>query len=110
MTYRPPPIGPKQLEVTGPARYDIDDALGYIARTAGTDVALRFADRIDAELSRLAELGHGGAPRDWLSPGLRFTTIARYSVYFRVTETALIVVRFLHGARDLSGIGFDPED
>ena len=43
----PAPLGPKTLVVLAPARADIDEQLAYIARTAGLDVALRFADAID---------------------------------------------------------------
>jgi plasmid stabilization system protein ParE len=107
MPTRPPPIGPKHLDITALARADIDEALGYIAREAGLDNALRFADQIDKHLYRLAELGHSGASREWISPGLRLTTIGSYSVYFRVTTTETIIVRFLRGSRDISEIEFD---
>lgn len=110
MTSRPPPIGPKHLDITGPARADIDEALAYIAREAGLDTALRFADQIDQQLYRLAELGHAGVSREWISPGLRLTLIGSYSVYFRVTPTATIIVRFLRGSRDISKVEFGADD
>ena len=109
MGYRPPPIGPKTLHVTAPARADIDDALAYLASTAGIDTALRFAEQIDAELYRLADLGHGGASREWLSPGLRLSVLGSYSIYFRVTPTEMIIVRFVRGSRDLASIAFDAD-
>lgn len=33
--------------------------------------------------------------------------LARYRVYFRVTETETRIVRFLHAARNIDPIGFD---
>jgi toxin ParE1/3/4 len=107
MPYRPPPLGPKQLHVTNPARADIDEALAYLAREASLPTALRFADRIGKELARLADIGHAGVSRDWLSPGLRMTIIGRYCVYFRVTLTETRIIRFLHGSRDVSQIIFE---
>lgn len=107
MAYRPPPIGPKTLSVTAPARRDIDEILDRLVREAGIGVALSFADRIDAELFRLADIGHGGVSRDWLSPGLRLTMIGRFSVYFRVTESETRIVRVLRGTQDLGEIDFD---
>ena len=77
MPHRPPPPGSKHLQVTTPARTDIDDALAYLAREAGLQVALDFSDRIDEALVKLADVGHSGVSCKWLSPGLRMTTIAR---------------------------------
>ena len=104
MPYRPPPLGPKQLHITTPARADIDEALAYLATEAGLQVALDFADRIDALMFRLADVGHSGVSREWLSPGLRMTTIGRYCVYFRISQTETRIIRFLHGSRDISAI------
>ncbi len=107
MPYRPPPLGPKHLHVTDPARADIDDALAHLAREAGLQVAMDFADRIDVALFKLAAIGHAGVARDWLSPGLRMTTLARYCIYFRVTPTETRIIRVLHGSRDVSQVNFD---
>jgi toxin ParE1/3/4 len=109
MSYRPAPLGPKQLHVTGPARADIDDALAYLAREASLQVALDFADRIDQTLSQLANVGHSGVSREWLSPGLRMTTLTRYCIYFRVTPTETRIIRFLQGSRDISQITFSED-
>lgn len=106
MPTRPPPLGPKLLHVTAPARADIDEALTYLATKAGLQVALNFADRIDDLMFRLADVGHSGVSREWLSPGLRMTTLGRYCVYFRVTVTETRIIRFLHGSRDVSSIIF----
>lgn len=110
MPYRPPPLGPKQLHVTAPARTDIDEALAHLAETAGLQVALSFAEQIDAHLFRLSDVGHAGVSREWLSAGLRMTTLGRYCIYFRVTPTETRIIRFLHGARDVGQIDFATED
>ncbi len=109
MTYRPPSIGPKKLVLTGPASSDINAILDYLAREAGVETALRFADKIDAELAKLAFVGHAGVSREWLSPGLRLTIIGSYVVYFRVTESETRIVRVLHGARDIASLDFDAD-
>jgi toxin ParE1/3/4 len=107
MTTTPPPLGPKTLHVTNPARADIDEALDYLAREASVRVALDFADEIGRSLANLADLGHSGVSREWLSPGLRMTTVGRYCVYFRLTHTETRIIRVLHGARDVSQVIFD---
>lgn len=110
MAQRPAPLGPKLLVVTDPARADIDDVIDHIAQEADDDTAMRFLDRIDAELARLAWLGHSGVSREWLKPGLRLTVMGNYCIYFRVTPTETVILRFVHGARDLGGIDFEPKD
>jgi plasmid stabilization system protein ParE len=106
MTKLPVPLGQKTLVLSGPARNDISATISYVSRDAGIDKAIYLADLFDRELAKLARIGHSGASREWLSPGLRLTVIGQYSVYFRVTETKTTVVRVLMGARDLQGIDF----
>jgi toxin ParE1/3/4 len=111
MSREPPALGPKRLSLTRAAEADIDAIIDYIASEAGVEIAARFADRIDVELAQLAELGHGGVSREWVSPGLRLTTIGVYCIYFRISPNETLIVWVLHGSRDVSHIGFDgPSD
>ena len=107
MAHPPAPLGPKTLVVTGPARADIDGQLDYLARQRGIDIALRFAETIDAELDNLAQLGHSGVSREWLSPGPRMTVLGDRCIYVRVTATETRIVRFLRSSRDASHLPFD---
>lgn len=105
-----PPLGPKTLRLTRAAEADFDGIIDYIDNEAGEDIAQRFADALDAELVKLAHLGHGGVSREAVSPGLRLTVFGNYCIYFRLTDDETIVVRILHGARDISPLSFDAED
>lgn len=102
-----PTLGPKVLRLTRAAEADLDSIIDYIADEAGVDIATKFAERIDAELANLAELGHGGTSRKWVSPGLRLTMIGAYCIYFRVSQNDTLIVRVLHGSRDVSQFSFD---
>lgn len=104
MAYRPPPIGPKVLRFSASADADIDEIVQDLKRGLGLSVAQRLAVGLDANLARLARLGHAGISRDWISPGLRLRVFGIYSIYFRVTEGHMFVVRVLLGSRLL-----DPE-
>jgi toxin ParE1/3/4 len=106
MTKRPR-LGRKTLAVTAPAQRDLDDILDYLADTAGVEVALRFTDHLDAELSRLAWTGHSGVDREALSPGLRLTIVGNYSVYFRVSDTETRIIHVVRGSRDLRTLDFE---
>lgn len=105
-----PPLGPKTLRVTRAADADLNEIIDYLEEEAGTAVAGRFADRLDAELAKLAHLGHSGVSREWIGPGLRLTIFASYCIYFRLTDDETIVVRVLHASRDVSQIPFESED
>lgn len=107
MPHESPALGPKTLRLTRAAEADLDEISDHIADEAGVEIATRFADRIDTELTKLAELGHSGASREWVSPGLRLRTIGIYCVYFRVSPAETLIVRVLHGSRDVSQIVFD---
>jgi len=110
MPREPPSLGPKRLILSRAAEADVDAIIDYIAGEAGTEIAYRFAERIDAELAQLAELGHSGVSRESVSPGLRLTTIGVYCVYFRLSPDETLIVRVLHGSRDASQIGFDENE
>ncbi|MGB0084807.1 MAG: type II toxin-antitoxin system RelE/ParE family toxin [Rhodomicrobiaceae bacterium] len=101
------PLSPKHLQITDTARADIQEIIGYLASEAGTAVAETFLRRIDAELTTLAELGHSGVSREWISPGLRLHVIGNYCVYFRCTEDATRIIRLLNAARDINAIAFE---
>lgn len=99
-------MGSKRLTISAPAENDIDDALRYLSQTAGLDTALKFADRIDRDLQRLAKLGHSGVSRDLISPGLRLMVLGQYCAYFRVADDGIHIIRFIHSARDIQSISF----
>ena len=107
MSHDRPELGPRTLRLTRTAEADIDAIIDHIAGEGGVEIATRFAERIDAELGNLAELGHRGVWREWVSPGLRLTTIGAYCVYFRVSHADSLILRVLHGSRDVSQFTFD---
>jgi plasmid stabilization system protein ParE len=93
--------------ISDTARGDIREVITYLAERADIEVAERFLERIDAELITLADLGHSGVSREWVSPGLRMQVLGDYCVYFRVTGDETRIIRFLNGSRDVSAIVFD---
>lgn len=104
----PASLSPKRLRLTAMAEQDLDEIAAYLDREDGPEVADRFADHLDAELTKLADLGHSGVTREWLGAGVRLHVIGNYGAYFRVTETDTIVLRVLHGRMDVSAIVFQP--
>jgi toxin ParE1/3/4 len=103
------PLSPKRLAISDTARGDIRETIVYLAEKAGAEVGERFLERIDVELITLAELGHSGVSREWVSPGLRMHVLGDYCIYFRVTDDETRIIRFLNGSRDVSAIVFEQE-
>jgi toxin ParE1/3/4 len=51
-----------------------------------------------------------GPRRDQLAPGLRAHFFKDYAIYYRFTDTEVIIVRVLHGARDAKALIPSEED
>lgn len=85
------------------ARTDLDDIWEYTCRATG-DVAV--ADRqIDAITDRfrfIADWPRLGRARDDLRPGLRSHRSGNYSIFYRVDGPDIIILRILHGRRDIA--------
>jgi plasmid stabilization system protein ParE len=107
---RLPRVGPKELVLSQAARADLVDIARYTAESADEATAGRLAAKLDAELHKLARIGHGGVPREKLCPGLRLHIVGSYNIYFRVTATETRIVRVLNAAREVELIQFEPRD
>lgn len=84
----------------------MDDIYDYIAQDSPT-AAEKFVTELVAHLYEIADLGLTGAPRDWIRPGLHIH--GKYCAYSRATDDDLIIIRIVHGARDVAALPFDEE-
>ena len=84
------------------ARDALDEVIAYIAQDSPQaavqvlDAALQAA----ASLSALAERGR--IVPELNNPIIRETFVFRYRLMYRVADTTVVVVAFLHGARDFA--------
>jgi toxin ParE1/3/4 len=60
-------------------------------------------------LKPVQEFPLAGAPRDYLAVGLRVTFHERYAIYYRAGPDAVVVIRVLHGARDVTKL-IEPDE
>jgi toxin ParE1/3/4 len=91
------------VERTSEARADIKEALEYLeARSPAA--AETLSDAIQQRCDQLGLLPGLGRSRDELQPGLRSIVVQKYTIFYRVTEVAVQIVRVLHGARDIDTI------
>ena len=86
------------------AEHDLYDIYDYIARDT-PQVAIVFVELIDARISSLAAHPHLGpvVREERLQRlGFRYLAIGDYVAFYKVEDSAILVYRVLHGARDWS--------
>lgn len=85
---------------TPTADAEMDEAFEYLARYS-SPAADKLSEQID-DAERVIGANPGmGKDRSNFRPGYRSVTVGDYQLFFRVTDTEVIVLRFIHGRRDL---------
>ena len=92
--------------VRSPQAVDDVFAIWLYIRQHDESAADRLIDRIDGKLAVLEAYPQMGSVRGELGEQVRSVTIGRYVILYRPIE-GVEVIRVLHGARDLSQVGFD---
>jgi plasmid stabilization system protein ParE len=72
--------------------------------------AARLLEELDDKINALARSGYTGVARDWLSPGLRAFPFKNRCIYFRVSGSAMRVIRVIHGRQEVTPELFENED
>lgn len=85
---------------TAQAENDLIEIWAYVAihDMAAADALL---DRIEARWRLLATQPRSGRTRDDLKVGLRQVTTGNYLTFYHLQDDALVVLRVLHGSRDI---------
>ncbi|MGB7180590.1 MAG: type II toxin-antitoxin system RelE/ParE family toxin [Burkholderiaceae bacterium] len=92
------------MRLTETAENDLAQIWVYIATEASENTATQFLARIERTISRLRQTPMIGASREMLGPQLRVVFHPPYAIYYVPDQTEVVIVRVLHGARDLSAI------
>ncbi|MBU6371533.1 MAG: type II toxin-antitoxin system RelE/ParE family toxin [Alphaproteobacteria bacterium] len=82
---------------------DLSEAYAWLAPESA-QAAERLLDRVDATVARLTDFPLIGLPRETIGPGLRSIRVRpfRHLIFYRVSGDELVLVRLLHGARQLN--------
>jgi toxin ParE1/3/4 len=75
-----------------------------LAADASEQVATRFVTAIEAHFEPLRHFPLSGPEREHLAPGLRVTFQNPYAIYYISQESAVVIVRVIHGARDIAAL------
>ncbi len=82
------------------AEQDLRDVWRYYARVASPDIADRLLREIEEAGERLGEQALMWRARDEVMPGLRSVLVHPYTVFYRVTDGSVEIVRVLHERRN----------
>lgn len=95
----------KSLHITPRATQDLIEIWDYIADDS-VENADRFLDELDETIRRLGQHPGMGRQREELAPGIRSFPYQRYVIFYTADSNSVVIVRVLHGARDVEG-GFE---
>ncbi len=90
----------RRVVVSPQAEQDLIDIWLYIAEDQPIN-ADRFLDRLETQVSKLAEFVDMGVARDELAEALKSFPVGRYILFYRVTQEGVELVRVLHSSRDV---------
>jgi toxin ParE1/3/4 len=82
------------------AEEDLLEIWDYVADD-DPDAADALLRKIAAAMQMIAENPEAGRLRLELAPDIRSFGVGKYLIFYRSTEGGILVVRILHGARDL---------
>ena len=82
------------------AEQDLLDIWAYIAKD-NQNAADRFTDLLIQKCENLCDFPEIGTRRDELAPFLRSFPVGRYTIFYRVADPGIEVVRILSAYRDL---------
>ena len=91
----------RRIAWSAAARRDLSEAIEYVARES-RPAALQLLEDVLASARSLERLALRGRVIPELGdPGLRELLVHRYRLIYLVLPDAVVIVAFLHGARDL---------
>jgi len=67
-------------------------------------VATKFVGEIEAAFEPVRHFPFAAPAREQFAPGLRVTFHNPYAIYYRPLADAVVIIRVLHGARDVLAI------
>jgi toxin ParE1/3/4 len=91
------------LRITEPAKQDLEDIwLGL--EPFSIELADQCLDELQQKFLQLQQFPGVGRSREDLAPGLRSVVVRDIVILYRALEGLLVIVRVIHGRRDLKQI------
>ena len=91
-----------RLVITDAAEDDLRSIGGYIEGAAGPVTSERFILRVDEVIQSLGFAPDRTRVRTDLRPALHMIHADAYLVFYRIVQDTVLILRVIHGARDIS--------
>jgi toxin ParE1/3/4 len=91
-----------EYRLTPAAQRDLDEIFDYTVREWGLEQAVAYTAVIEKACVRLAKAPDLPQDCGYIRAGYRRAVVNRYSIYFRVEDYGVAVVRILHQYMDAS--------
>jgi toxin ParE1/3/4 len=85
------------------AEADLNTISGYVAE-ANPRAAQTLVEKFDRRFSLLERLPNAGRARPEYGTDIRSLTVHPYVILYRVEPDAVVVIRIVHGARDIEAM------
>ena len=82
------------------AERDVAEIVEHLAK-ANLDAAIAFIDQLSDRFRQLEQYPESGAQFGDPQRGLRRTSLGNYVIVYQILDDAVLIVRVVHGARDL---------
>lgn len=86
------------------AEADLVDIWATLAAEASEQAATRFVTAIEEHFEPLRHFPLSGPARGQLAPNLRVTFQNPYAIYYMPQDGAVVILRVIHGARDITAL------
>jgi toxin ParE1/3/4 len=94
-----------KVQLRPTAIYDFDDIFAYITTHSNAELAANYLLRIRAHCASLQYFPNRGTLISSRIKGLRYIGFERRAtIFFRVQESQVDIIRILHGGQDLSPV------
>lgn len=90
--------------LTDAAEEDLTEIWSYLALETSEDFATQFVAGITTRFDQALQFPLSGASRSHLAPGLRVIFHDKYAIYYLPRPKEIVIVRVLHGSRDIEAI------
>src|SRR5690242_16474025 len=88
---------------TPQAQQDLNDIYDYVARHNPV-AAARLIEAIERRCQAVANSPGMGRGCTHLAPGLRMSSVRRFTIFFRAATGGVEIIRILHSARDFPSV------
>lgn len=82
------------------AERDLEGIWRYTANKWGVSQANRYIDVVTASFPKLAKTPKTAPSCDYIQPGYRRCFVEQHTIYFRITQEGISIIRILHQRMD----------